>query len=56
MLGVVGVDSCDGEGSLDGPFGALGLAEIQEPLLWCEKFVADVAMMSRGVVLRHVVG
>ena len=53
---MVGIDSRDGEGSLDGPLGALGFAEIQEPLLWSEKFGADVAMMKRGVVLRHVVG
>ena len=35
---------------------ALGFAEIQELLWWCKKFVTDVAMMSRGAVLRHVVG
>lgn len=55
MLVIVDFDSRDSEGGLDGPLGALSFAEIQESLLWREKFVADIAMMSRGVVFRHVV-
>lgn len=56
MLVVVGLGGCDSKGGLDGPLSALSIAEIQESLLWSKKFVADVAMMSGGVVFGHVVG